>query len=209
MSYTVYLDMIWGQSVGFKQRRRRWLTERLHYLKWLFVFNFTFQLISSGSGHREVITDADEPAGPERGSVCVCVCVECFIYHIIESRHVYVWEHTACMESCTSAPCVSVVVCIYTVCCVSKDIKGGFQRLGIAFTLRCARKEVKIEAAEAQIVWAPGSYVSHNATVIRPLLPGKMPSLSNFTPSVCNTGFLKLLRSRTNDNKDKQTDLHV
>lgn len=72
MSYTVYLDMIWGQSVGFKQRGRRRLTERLHYLKWLFVFNFTFQLISSGSGHREVITDAHEPAGPERECVCVC-----------------------------------------------------------------------------------------------------------------------------------------
>lgn len=101
-SYTVYLDMIWGQSVGFKQRGRCRLTERLHYLKWLFVFNFTFQLISSGLGHREVITNTDEPASTG-ASLCVCVCAECFMCHITEIRFVYVWKHAARMAPNTSA----------------------------------------------------------------------------------------------------------
>lgn len=104
MSYTVYLDMIWGQSVGFKQRGRRRLTERLHYLKWLFVFNFTFQLISSGSGHREVITDADEPARTRE-----CVSVFC-------STLLSVWmcqKHAACLESWTSAETLCVLVLFF------------------------------------------------------------------------------------------------
>lgn len=106
MSYTVYLDMIWGQSVGFKQRGRRRLTERLHYLKWLFVFNFTFQLISSGSGHREVITDTDEPARTgERVFVLISewVCV-------------YVYMHTACMKCWNSTE-------MFVLKCLSKYIK--------------------------------------------------------------------------------------
>lgn len=108
MSYTVYLDMIWGQSGGFKQRGRCRLTERLHYLKWLFVFNFTFKLISFGSGHREVITDRLQPAGPERVWVCVDRWVSvCFMYHSVETMCVYIWKHPACMES-AEMYCVTV-----------------------------------------------------------------------------------------------------